>query len=119
VGKGTVVQEIPLGGNRKEISTTVPLQVEGSGWFLLRARTDSSVYPVLDLYPYATTSPIYVIQEGKPIRSARDAHYFIAWVNRLVSAVQLYPDWNSEAEKQSTLEMLRAARVEFERRATD
>jgi TolB protein len=119
VGKGTVVREIPLAGNRKEISTTVPLKVDGSGWFLLRARTDSAVYPVLDLYPYATTSPIYVIQEGKPIRSAKDAQYFISWIDRLVSAVRVYPDWNSEAEKQSTLEMLRAARAEFERRATD
>jgi TolB protein len=50
VGKGMVVREIPLGGNRTEISTTVPLPVDESGWFLLRARTDSAVDPVLDLY---------------------------------------------------------------------
>jgi hypothetical protein len=119
VGKGEVVREIPLEGNRKAISTSVALPADGSGWFLLRARTDSAVYPVLDLYPYATTSPIYTLQDGKPVRSAKDARYFIAWIDRLVSTVQRSPDWNSEAEKQSTLEMLRAARAEFERRATD
>jgi TolB protein len=117
IGKGTVVRKIPLEGNRKQIITTVSLPLGGSGWFLLRARTDSAVYPVLDLYPYATTSPIYVIQDSKPIRSVNDARYFIAWIDRLVSAVARYPDWNSEAEKQRTLETLRAARAEFERRA--
>jgi hypothetical protein len=117
VGKGSVVREIPLEGNRKQVATTVSVPVDGSGWFLLRARTDSAVYPVLDLYPYATTSPIYVIQDGKPIRSADDARYFIAWIDRLLSAVEGYRDWNNDAEKRETLETLRAARAEFERRA--
>jgi hypothetical protein len=117
VGKGAVVREIPLEGNKKQITTTVSLPVDGSGWFLLRARTDSAVYPVLDLYPYATTSPIYVIQDGNSIGSANDARYFVAWIDRLVSAVERYPDWNSESEKRETLETLRAARAEFERRA--
>jgi Tol biopolymer transport system component len=119
VGKGEVVRQIPLEGARKETSTTVPLPVDGSGWFLLRARTDRAVYPVLDLYPYATTSPIYVIEDGKPIRSAPDARYFVAWIDRLLSAVQNYTEWNSETEKLTTLETLRAARAEFERRARD
>jgi TolB protein len=119
VGKGAVVREIGLSGSRKEISTSVPIPVDESGWYLLRARTDSVVYPVLDYYPYATTSPIYVIQDGKPIRSTPDARYFIAWIDRLVSAVQAYPDWNSEAEKQRTLETVRAARKEFELRAAE
>ena len=35
-----------------------------SGWFLLRARSDRAIEPVLDLYPYATTSPIYVTVGG-------------------------------------------------------
>jgi hypothetical protein len=116
VGKGTVVREILLERNRKQIATTVSLPVDGSGWFLLRARTDSAVYPVLDLYPYATTSPIYLIQDGKPIRSAGDARYFMAWIDRLTSAVQGYADWNSDAEKRQTWETLQAARAEFQRR---
>jgi TolB protein len=116
VGKGTVVRQIPLEGNRKQITTKVSLPVEGSGWFLLRARTDSAVYPVLDLYPYATTSPIYLIHDGQPIRSTGDARYFTAWIDRLTSAVQRFTDWNSDAEKQEVLETLRAARREFENR---
>jgi hypothetical protein len=34
-----------------------------------------------------------------------------------MSAVQRFSDWNSDAEQQSTLETLRAARTEFEWRA--
>ena len=58
------------------------MTVRRSGWFLLRARTDRAVYPVLDLYPYATTSPVYVIVGGQPIRSAGDAEYFMMWIDQ-------------------------------------
>ena len=64
VGQGQVVAEIPLGGDRTRADTTVRLVVRGSGWFLLRARSDRAIYPVLDLYPYATTSPVYVTVAG-------------------------------------------------------
>jgi TolB protein len=60
VSNGDVVREIPLGGDRTSASVTLRLPVRASGWFLLRARSDRAIYPVLDLYPYATTGPIYV-----------------------------------------------------------
>jgi hypothetical protein len=71
---------------------------------------------VLDVYPYGTTSPIYVTVGGEPIRSDEDAQYFIAWLDRLRAGAQGNTDWNSEAEKQSTLDLIARARQEFERR---
>jgi hypothetical protein len=116
VRNGAVVSEIPLPKSRTSVSTEVKLPQQGSGWYLLRARANAPEYPVLDVYPYGTTSPIYVTVGGEPIRSDEDAHYFIAWLDRLRAGAQGNTDWNSEAEKQSTLDLIARARQEFERR---
>ncbi len=116
VGNGEVVREIPLGGDRTAASLSVELPVSRSGWYLLRARADRAVYPVLDLYPYATTSPVYVSVGGAPIRSAEDAEYFLRWIDRLEANVRGSREFNTEGEREHVLVLLRDARAEFERR---
>jgi TolB protein len=113
VGNGKVVAEIPLAGNRTTVSTTLKIPVRTSGWYLLRARGDRPAYPILDVYPYATTSPIYVTVGGASVRSPADAEYFIAWIDRLQKAVQATGDWNTAEEKSQVLASLRRAREEF------
>jgi TolB protein len=87
--------------------------VKRSGWYLLRARGERSVYPILDVYPYGTTSPIYVIVGDQPIRSSEDADFFIAWIDRLHTAASAHTEWNTQAERSSTLDLIRRARDEF------
>jgi hypothetical protein len=110
-------REVPLGETRRSVDTTVRVPVTRSGWILLRARTDRAVYPVLDLYPYATTSPLYITLGNRPVRSREDAAYFVAWIDRLRAAADSNKDWNSETEKRSVLDILAQARAEYERRA--
>ena len=95
------------------------MPIERSGWVLLRARTDRAVYPVLDLYPYATTSPVYVTVGTRPARSKADAEYFVAWIDRLRAAAEASRDWNSADERRAVLDTLAKARAEFERRAKE
>jgi TolB protein len=116
VGNGEVVKEVPLAGDRTRADVEVRLPVTVTGWFLLRARSDRAIYPVLDLYPYATTSPVYVTVGGRPARSAADAAYFVAWIDRLAAAARANADWNTVAERQHALELIGRAREEFERR---
>ena len=97
--------------DRTSVTTSVRLPVRGSGWYLLRARGNGPAYPVLDVYPYATTSPIYVTVARQPISSPRDADYFVAWIARLEAAAKANKDWNTEEEKASALETLREARA--------
>jgi TolB protein len=111
------VREIPLAGDRRSVDTTVRVPIERSGWVLLRARADRAVYPVLDLYPYATTSPVYVTVGTRPARSKADAEYFLAWIDRLRDAAEASRDWNSADERRAVLDTLAKARAEFERRA--
>jgi TolB protein len=115
VGNGKVVAEIPLGGNRTTVSTTLKIPVQQSGWYLLRARGDRPAYPILDVYPYATTSPIYVTVGSAPVRSPTDAEYFIAWIDRLQKALQANRDWNTAEEKSQVLTTLQRAREQFVR----
>jgi TolB protein len=116
VRNGEVVAEIPLAGNRTAVSTSVTIHARESGWYLLRARAERPAYPVLDMYPYATTSPIYVTAGDQPIRSRKDAEYFIAWIDRLRTGALAHRDWNSEAEKAHSLDLIQRAREEFVRR---
>ena len=93
--------------------------VDRSGWLLLRARGDKAAYPMLDIYPYATTSPVYLTVGGQPARSPEDARYFMAWIDRMRASVEAHRDWNTDAERQETLDMLAQARAEYERRSRE
>ena len=48
---------------------------------MLRAFNDAPHPWVLDLYPYATTSPIYIDAPAPP--APEDAAYFVAWMDRV------------------------------------
>ena len=119
VQNGRVVRDIPLAADRRSATTTVRLPVDRSGWLLLRARGDKATYPILDVYPYATTSPVYLTVGGQPARSPEDARYFMSWIDRMRASVEAHRDWNTEAERQETLDMLAQARAEYERRSRD
>jgi Tol biopolymer transport system component len=114
---GQVVRQIPLDGGRRSATATLRVPVDRSGWILLRARGDKAAYPTLDVFPYATTSPVYLTVGGKPARSPEDARYFIAWIDRMRGSVEAHEDWNTGAERQETLDMLARARAEYDRRA--
>jgi TolB protein len=116
VRNGVVIATVPLTGDRTTAAARIRLPIRGSGWYLLRARGNAPAYPVLDVYPYATTSPIYVTVARQPIRSPRDADYFIAWINRLEAAANAHRDWNTEAEKREVLGLIGKAKAEFQLR---
>ncbi len=119
VGNGRVVATVPLSGGGTRADAKIPLSVETSGWYTLRAWSSAAVEPVLDIYPFATTSPIYVIVDGKPIRSAEDARYFEAWIDRVAAAASAHPGWNDPREKADVLGRLDAARAVFVRLASE
>ena len=116
VWNGAVVKQVALAGNRTRADVSVPLPARGSGWFLLRARSDRAIEPVLDLYPYATTSPVYVTVGNAPVRSAEDAGYFLRWIDRVERAARVNADWNDAGEREHVLGLIERARAEFERR---
>jgi TolB protein len=110
VHNGKVAVSVPLAGDRTHADTTLSIPVEASGWYVLRAWSDRPRLPILDLYPFGSTSPIYVQVGDTPIRSREDAEYFLKWLDRLDSAARAHTGWNSDAEREKVIAMLRAAR---------
>jgi TolB protein len=113
VCNGRVVQSFITrkGVDHGDFSGSIALK--DSGWCVARASTEAGRYPVLDTYVYATTSPIYVTIDGRKPRSADDARYFAAWMDRMTETTSAYPDWNNAVEKRSVLERLTQAKAVF------
>jgi Tol biopolymer transport system component len=113
VCNGKVARELSLDSDRSSAHVDGSISLEASGWCVLRAFSDKAEYPILDLYPYATTSPVYVSVAGAPVRNGADAAYFAAWIDRLIAAARSNTSWNTEAEKESVLSTLQEAREKF------
>jgi TolB protein len=107
---GEMVRELKLESDHETANAADAIPISRSGWCLLRAWSEKSEYPILDLYPYATTSPIYVTVAGSTPKASEDAAYFIAWIGRIEESVKANQDWNTEAEKTHVLKMLDDAR---------
>lgn len=118
VGNGRVVATLAVSGERTSANFDETLIIEKSGWYTLRAWSELPRHPVLDAYPFATTSPIYVTVGDEPVRSRTDAEYFIAWVGRLEAYAREHEGWNTAQEKEAVLDSLRQARAVFEQRAS-
>ena len=118
IANGVVLAPVPLSADRMSADATIPLPVTRSAWLTLRAWSRRSAAAVLDIYPFATTSPIYVVVDGKPIGSPEAARWFIPWIERLEDAAKAHQDWNDEAEKREVLAHLAQAKEIFRQRAS-
>jgi len=114
VCNGEVARELELSADHKRAYVEGQLPIDSTGWCILRAFSDKAEYPILDLYPYATTSPVYVNVAGAPLHSARDTAYFLVWMERLISAAQSSAGWNDETEKKSVLTIFENAKQKYE-----
>src|SRR6266550_3300488 len=110
IGNGSVVATIPVRGDRTSASDTVSIPVARSGWYVVRAWSDRAALPILDLYPFGSTSPIYVRVGREPVRSREDADFFVRWIDRLDQAARAHEAWNTPDERGHVLRLLAQAR---------
>lgn len=115
---GQVTQRIELKGDAMSADFELDLDVAESGWVLVRAWNKQASPDVLDVYPYATTNPVFVTLAGKPMVSPTDADYFIAWIDRILQAAETHPGYNSDAERVALVSDIKQARREFQGRRT-
>lgn len=114
ISNGKVVKAFDLMGDRTSGEFTGTLNLAEGGWVLLRAWNEQATFPVLDIYPYATTSPIYVTVNGRSFRSGEDAAYFVSWIDRITKAAGQHPDYNTDEEKSKILDQFKQARAVYE-----
>ena len=115
---GKAVKTIEMTSDKQSADIQDALTISDSGWCLLRAYSDKAEYPILDMYPYATTSPIYIEVAGSKPNSKEDASYFEAWIDRMAADIKANHDWNTDEEKSNVLDQLFRARKVYERIAS-
>jgi TolB protein len=113
VQNGKVVKEFKLTGDRRTLDAAGELQVDAGGWLLLRAWNDGADPQVLDIYPYATTSPVYLELPGGAPAAPEDAAYFAAWVERVIGEAENRNDYRTAREREVTMDYLRKARDHY------
>jgi len=111
VRNGEVLQRFDLTGDRMRFDAEGEIADAQGGWVLLRAWNDGADPLLLDLYPYATTNPVWL--DGAKPDARADAAYFVAWLGRVLEAANARDDYNDAAEKDATLAYLRAAQARF------
>jgi hypothetical protein len=116
VQNGQVVHDIDLASDGMSAEFSSDLLVEHSSWLLLRASARDPHPDVFDMYPYATTSPIYVnIGEQGP-RSVEAADYFLAWIARVRDSAATHTGYNTASERERVLGHIDKAADIFETR---
>ena len=111
---GKVVDSIALMGDRTTADLTGHIKIGESGWLLLRAWNEHATPDVFDLYPYATTNPVFVTVAGKPLRSKPDAEFFLKWIDKVKASAAANRDYNSPAERDAVMRHIDDARRVFE-----
>src|SRR5947208_16010225 len=101
---GCLIASHHLNGARTQADVSGRVEIPASGWLVLRAWNDHADPKVQDIYPYASTSPIYVTVNRQAPRSPEDAAYFVKWLDRVIASATARSDYNSPQEKQHTLQ---------------
>lgn len=109
VHNGQVVKAFALSGDRRHLDAEGDLDLAG-GWVLLRAWNDGADPEVLDLYPYATTNPVWLGDHVLAPSAREDAAWFARWMDRTIEAAAARDDYNGAEEKRATLDELGRAR---------
>jgi len=117
VQNGRVVARHKLAKARTHADVSGKLNLREGGWVIARAWNDGADPLILDLYPYATTSPVYVSVGGAPTNSPADAKYFVHWLDRVIAAAEGRTDYNDDRERQATLDYLHAAQAIYVQKA--
>ncbi|MDT8369124.1 MAG: CehA/McbA family metallohydrolase [Longimicrobiales bacterium] len=87
------------------------------GWVAARVVGPSSRY-ITDSYAFAHTSPVYIVRDGLPHRSAEDARFLAEAVDAAWARVEGGP-WRSDAERARFRAEIERARGVYERIALD
>ncbi len=116
LNNGKVIDTLTLSDDKKTAGIIKKIHVKKSGWYTLRAYSQKPTHPVDDRYPFAETSPIYVYVDNHPIRSAKDARYFITWIDSISKMALAHPGWRSKKERTHVLNQFMEARQVFEQR---
>lgn len=109
---GDVLVKHVLTGDKKTIDVKGTLKVKESGWLLLRAWNEQGHPELFDIYPYASTNPIFINSSTPNAKKKTASAYFLQWVTRIETKINEL-SFRSEREKQSVIIDVQKARDHY------
>jgi hypothetical protein len=109
--KGKVIKTVKAEPGQHKLRFTTPAEVDGSGWFAVRTRAQYGRTPIRRPFPFAATMPVWVVAGGKPVRSAEDADFFVAWIDKSLNRAMQQTAWNNDQEREQTRRLYEEARA--------
>jgi len=91
------------------------LTLRENGWVLFRVWNAGPHQDIFDVYPYATTNPVFIHQGVPSSKSAGSAAYFIKWIDRIEKMAKESPNFRNETERGVVLKDMAAARAYYEK----
>jgi len=114
IWNGQVVAHLDTGADGRSSDVSGTMVVPASGWIVLRAWNDGPSADLMDIYPFATTSPVYVRVNDRPRRSADAATYFLNWLARVRSSTEQNDSFRTADERTAVLQDIDRARTFYE-----
>lgn len=114
VQNGKVIKSFDLKNKAKNFDAHLQIELNQDGWLLLRAYNSQAQPEILDIYPYATTNPIWLNGFGARPDSKKDATYFVRWLDRVLEATEKRrSDFNTMEEYQMTTDYIQQAQNKY------
>ena len=116
VWNGEVIARHMVAAPGRTADVNGKIRVKGPGWIVIRAGSAQAHPDLPDLYPFATTNPVYVeTAMDKNYYSKNAAAWFRPWITQLHDAVQASGNFRTESERTEILSAIRQAADYFER----
>jgi hypothetical protein len=140
VSNGSVIAEASPSGARHKAEIHLEHPAGASCWIAARATEDQARYPALDfqqvhnprgtllssLYGtrrpeavFAHSSPVYVVRDGRPIRSFDDAQYYMRYLDNSIRWLKESARFASPSDKQASIEAFERGRAIYAQRASE
>ncbi len=88
-----------------------PVILERSGWVAARVIARYARHPFRAARPFAATMPVWVTLDGQPVRSKKDAEYFVEWMDKTLERAVAQTAWNNQREKDAVRKLYAEARA--------
>jgi hypothetical protein len=115
---GKVVRTEAPPGDGRSLDASFQVSVPGSAWIAARTIGPAHRY-IADTRPFAHTSPVHVVRNGKRYVSAADARFLMDAVEAMWQHVSTRDRWTSTSERDSFREAVDRAKAMYRRIAED
>ncbi len=99
---GEITHTFEATGDGKTFEVEIEARFESSGWIAARVLGPTQ-HGAMDSYLFAHTNPVFVIADGGPIRSSRDAAFFVDWIELTLDEMRAADRWDDPAHKAEVL----------------